>query len=151
VIEFEILMISQSAVDWQFGLMNSGALSGTPSNSETGMCLGLQAADTKWQLVTANGSAFTKTNTNVTPSTAGPNPDRITLELYGASSPYGALQNLFINDNLVASISSATPPAANFNYSLVVIGTTTSGTNSAIMRISPVRMIWNRYLSLPNV
>jgi len=151
VCEFEVYFGAASALDWKFGFSSlMSAPSGTPSSSEYAVALCKQSSDTTWQLLTGNGSAFTKTNTGVTPSSTLGSPDRITFELHGSASPYGALARIFINETLVASTTS-TLPFGSAGMSFFVVGTATSATNSANVYVGPVRAAWNRYLSIPTI
>jgi hypothetical protein len=149
--EFEVYFGAASAFDWKFGFSSlMSTPTGTPSAAENAIALCKQSADTTWQLLTANGAAFTKTNTAVTPSVTLGTPDRITIELYGSATPYGGLARIFINEALVASTTSTLPSAASA-MQFFVAGTATSGTNSANVFVSPVRAVWNRYLSTPGI
>jgi hypothetical protein len=146
VLEFEIASPPVTNVDWKVGFSTSLS-SATPNNANYDLALCRQAADTSWQLLTANGSTFTKTPSGVTPSSGGP-PDAITLELHGSGSPYGAKARLMVNGTVVETTSTLPFGGGGNTMYFVIIGTTTSATNSAALWVSPVRAIWNRQLSL---
>lgn len=150
VLEFDILLSSTSNFDWKIGLVNSASsATGTPSGSERGFALCKQSADTTYQLLTSNGSSFTKTNTGITPSASA---DRITIEFYGSGSPYGTRQRMFINDAPVIDAAIATAPNGTGDaLSLLLAATSVNATNSANVAISPVTVTWNAYLSSPSV
>jgi hypothetical protein len=147
VLEFEIIGGGASNVDWKIGLSSSLA-SATPNNANYDLALCKQAADTAWQLLTANGSTFTKTPSGVTASTTLGSPDVITLELHGSASPYGAKARLVVNNTVVETASTLPFGGGTAPMYFVIIGTTTSATNSAALWITPVRAVWNRQASL---
>lgn len=154
VIDFEVLVSLSTNVDFRIGIVGNGSsgaqsATGTPG-ADHAFALVKQAADTHWFLQTGNGSAFTKTDTTITPSTTLGAPDRVRLELHGSGSPYGSKHRVWINDALVIDASLTNPPTnTSIGMSFLVAATTTGASANGVMRLSPVRMTWNRYLSQP--
>jgi hypothetical protein len=147
-IEFDLCIGNASAIDWQIGM--SSALNGTPIASNA-VTLVYQTTDATYQLCTGNGSAFTKTNTVVAPNTSAA--DKITMEFHGSASPYGSKARMFVNGAPapVAETNSNMLNVAGANLYFAVVGTAKSGANNGRINLSPVRVIFNRSLSIPLV
>jgi hypothetical protein len=150
VMEFEASMspVGANAMNWQIGLSSSGTTNvGTPLASANQVTIGRRSSDPNtWQLFTANGTTLNVVDTGVTINTTVP--DRITLELHGSASPYGARARCFINETLIET--SANLPLTTTALNLILGGTST-GTATATLTVSPLRTIFNRYQSIPVV
>jgi len=152
VVEFSVVLVTQTAFDVKIGLTTAygagiSSLSGSPASGQKEVALCKQATDTNWQLLTSDGVTAFKTDSGV----AGGSTMRITLEFHGPSSPYGTRQaRIFVND--VFKVNSTTNvPGSGSGLALAVACTTTSATNALDLRVSPVRIISNRYLSMPTI
>jgi hypothetical protein len=129
-------------VNWVVGMTTSttGTLVGTTPT----VAFGKRSTDTTYQLFTADGATLTPTNTTITPAvpTVG---DRIILELHGSATPYGSKARLIINDNVTETMLNLPAVATAMPF---FIGGTTIGTASTQLRVSPIRITWNRALNM---
>lgn len=161
VLEFDVsLSPSILSLDFKIGLTHQDSAGafvgpvGSPIAGEQALCLVKQAGDAHWFLETADTFGFTKTDTGITPSTTAATPDRVTIELHGSGSPYNIRAVVFINEKPVINAgngSIANFPVFDQAMCFTVAAQAKSGTNSGSITASPVRMLWNRYLSLPEV
>jgi hypothetical protein len=150
VMEFEASMspVGANAMNWQVGVSSSGTTNvGTPLATAQQMTVGRRASDPNtWQLFTANGSALNVVDTGVAINTTVP--DRITLELHGSASPYGAKARCFINETLIETSTNLPLTTQALN---LILGGTSTGTATATLTVSPLRAVLNRYQSIPVV
>lgn len=145
IVEFECLFPnSADNMNWMVGFSN--VLSGTPSSVNQIFAVGKRSSDTNYQLFSSSGSVLAAVDSGVVPASSSSPLDRITLELHGSASPYGARARLFVNEKMVETTTVPTATA----MPLLVIGTTV-GTSSSGVSISPLRATWNRVLSIPAV
>ncbi len=108
--------------------------------------------DTNWKFIHADavGGAITAVDLGVTP--AQDVADRFKLELVGANALGGKRIRVFVNDVLRADLSTNTakmPSSNNMKFGAEVLVTTAATT--ALLRLSPLDVEWNRYLSAPMV
>jgi hypothetical protein len=142
VMEFEVSPPAAGNHNWLIGM--ASAASGTLSSANQVCAVGRQGSGT-YKLCTANGSINNSADSGVTPSAPG-TLDRVTLELHGSASPYGAKARLFVNDNLAVESTTALP---NASMGFMVGGTATGAVAFAELMVSPMRAIWNRVITFP--
>jgi hypothetical protein len=141
---------NNSAWDFKIGFTTaSGTVDGTPI-TEDACCVHLNHADyTKLRLYTNNnGGAGTQTTSTAAP-VFGAGGVHCRLELHGASTPFGAVAYLFVNDTLAAQSSATLPRAASPGVALgfTIAGHCTTGTTANTMYLGPVKIMWNSSLA----
>jgi hypothetical protein len=106
-----------------------------------------RSTDTNWQAVTGGGGTIT--DTGVAPSLS--NNQRFRIELHGSATPFGTEALFFINDVLVATITTNVPVGTTDLYLQIAMDVTGTTAANQSLWVGPMLAVWNRWLSLPAV
>lgn len=152
VCEYEVNINAANASNfWLIGFFDDNGAGADPQNSTNASC---------WLQVTGVGTYKLKTlggglvDTHVTPTWGSF--DRVRIEIHGSASPFGlsvggsVVTNVFINGVYVAeSITSVVNLFTAGKFGFYSKNTGTPPDNW--MTVGPVRIVWNRFDTLPNL